>query len=356
MPNNLSFDFPELSLTKAIISRNQDLFYSNLFLHFLPYIVATAKNLADTSELDWYKMLISSDIKNNILDEQNEDTHIKYYNAAVRKKSFIKFGDQKNKDTYKFFYKEFSYYQKLYDKNKQGIEYGYTYKHLDKYLETNSRLLICIYFIVQNLIRLASDNDCKILFSIKNAELLSKITCNYDEISKILDKNKYTADDYARFFDDSVDINTKASLTDRWIKTAWDKHKQSALLIFGVIQTLIDDLQIASTYQVHKFYSLEMFNKLMDNMNNVLLPKIKTLSDYNEDFKTFTEKVLIYTLGAQRLISNKYSENAPKSTSFFILSDDDIKALSIEDKAVDLFHFKPLSDLEKALLIPKCKK
>lgn len=316
--NEVYFDIPYSSFKKDFLDTYSDELTENLFLHLLPYIIAQPQ------ELNLYKMLISFDIKDSILYGLSDDIKARFLSASAQHKKSIHIGDNDTKNSYKIYFAEYSAYEKYCRLNDdEGIAYGFTYKDLDTFMEKKYHLLLSIYFTVQNLIRLACHQSK--LYSLDNAQILSDITDEND------DKNKL--------------------LTKRWLKTAWDNHRENALFIFGFVQVLLDKNGLTDMFKIKKFLTTEEITQL-----NFQIKEKQNLPSLFENYMNYKENIkdiLGYALFAQDKLGHIKSSNANTPLQFTSLSKLLINKYSLEPKTID---FSPIDIYEKNILIEKnCK-
>lgn len=312
------FEIPYLSLKKDFIDMYSDELKENLFLHLLPYIAARPQ------ELNLYKMLISFDIKDTILYNQPDDIKAKFLSASAQHKKSIHVGNNTIKDYYKIYFAEHTAYEKYCKlNNEEGIAYGLTYKDLDNFMDRKYHLLLTIYFTVQNLIRLADYNPK--LYSLDNAQILSDITAENNDQSKLLTK--------------------------RWLKTAWDNHRENALFIFGFVQVLLDKNGLADIFKIKKFLTTDEITKL-----NLLIKEKQNLPSLFNDYMNYQENIkdiLSYALYAQDKLKPHKSSNANTPLQFTSLSKLLINKHSLTPKTIE---FNQITPDEKTQLIEKnCK-
>lgn len=196
-------------------------------------------------------------------------------------------------------------------------------KDLDNFMDRKYHLLLTIYFTVQNLIRLADYNPK--LYSLDNAQILSDITAENNDQSKLLTK--------------------------RWLKTAWDNHRENALFIFGFVQVLLDKNGLTDIFKIKKFLTTDEITKL-----NLLIKEKQNLPSLFNDYMNYQENIkdiLSYALYAQDKLKPHKSSNANTPLQFTSLSKLLINKHSLTPKTIE---FNQITPDEKTQLIEKnCK-
>lgn len=305
------FICPCLSLKKEIIDNNQKLIYENVFLHILPYLVADKKNLKK------YHTLVSYDIQYTLLPEDNPSMQIKFISSVIQNKKNLKRVNQEYKDTYSIFYTEYKYYKKNIYKN---MAYNVSYADLDEYIKKHYTQIMIVYFIVQNLIRLANHEK---LYSIANAKDLAVISFIDDE-NKELYKN-------------------------RAVTTAWNNLHDNALIIFGFVQNLLDKHGWADTFKIQKFLAQDHYNKINECLySDELQSAFKDYESYEDDVKN----ILSYSLFASETIGDKKHLQAKDYYDGTVLSPKMITKLELSKKEID---FLPISNEERTFILDSKK-
>lgn len=304
------FICPCLSLKKGIINNNQELIYENVFLHILPYLVANKKNLKE------YHGLVSYDIQDVLISELDTDIQKKFISAAISKNKTPTNIKREFKDKYSIFYSEYKYYKD----NVDSMAYNVTYRDLDESLEKQYRQIMIVYFIVQNLIRLANYEK---LYSIANAKDLAVIS----------------------FIDDE----NKELYKERAITTAWNNLHDNALIIFGFVQNLLDKLGWTDTFKIQKFLAQDHYNKINECLySDELQSAFKNHMSYEYDIKN----ILSYSLFASETIGNKKHIQAKYYYDGTALSSKIITKLELSKKEID---FLPISNEEKTFILDSKK-
>ncbi len=310
--SNITKEFicPCLSLKKEIIDNNQELIYENVFLHILPYLVTDKKNLKK------YHTLVSYDIQDVLISDQDINVQKKFISAAISKKKTLTHVDLKTKDKYSIFYSEYKYYKD----NVDSMAYNVTYRNLDEALEKQYRQIMIVYFIVQNLIRLANHEK---LYSIANAKDLAVISFIDDE-NKELYKN-------------------------RAVTTAWNNLHDNALIIFGFVQNLLNKLGWTDTFKIQKFLAQDHYNKINECLySDKLQSAFKNHMSYKGDIKN----ILSYSLFASETISNKKHIQAKDYYDGTALSSKIITKLELIKEEI---NFLPISNEEKTFILDSKK-
>lgn len=310
--SNITKEFicPCLSLKKEIIDNNQELIYENVFLHILPYLVTDKKNLKK------YHTLVSYDIQDVLISDQDINVQKKFISAAISKKKTLTYVDLKTKDKYSIFYSEYKYYKD----NVDSMAYNVTYRDLDEALKKQYRQIMIVYFIVQNLIRLANHEK---LYSIANAKDLAVISFINDE-NKELYKN-------------------------RAVTTAWNNLHDNALIIFGFVQNLLDKLGWADTFKIQKFLAQDHYNKINEYLySDELQSAFKNHMSYKNDVKN----ILSYIVFASETIGDKKHLQAKDYYDGTTLSSKIITKLDLSKKEID---FLPISNEEKTFILDSKK-
>ena len=328
------FICPCLSLKKEIIDNNTDDIYENVFLHILPYLVADKKNLKE------YHGLVSYDIQYTLLPEDKPSMQIKFISSAIQNKKNLKRVNQEYKDTYSIFYTEYKYYKKNIYKN---MAYNVSYADLDEYIKKHYTQIMIVYFIVQNLIRLAnhdkpaspdkpashdelSNHDERAnqnkLYSLANAKILSYIT------------------------DDDNDENILYAQSA--ITRAWNDHKDSALIIFGFVQNLLDELGWSDIFKIEKFLSNKQYLEIKKHLNSTelrqaFIKKIDNETDDNNTHQILVTNILNYALSAGNILGKNKHCQAKSHFDLVHLSKNTIQKLSLTEKKID---FKKLTQEE----------
>ena len=304
------FICPCLSLKKEIIDNNTDEIYKNVFLHILPYLVADKKNLKE------YHGLVSYDIQDVLLSNQNIDRQKKFISAAISKNKTPTNMKRKFKDTYSIFYSEYKYYKDTVGSMADNV----TYRDLDESLEKQYRQIMIVYFILQNLIRLANHEK---LYSIANARDLAFINC--------------------------VDDENKVLYKERAITTAWNNLHDNALIIFGFVQNLLDKLGWADTFKIQKSLAQDHYNKINECLySDELQSAFKNHMSYKNDVKN----ILSYILFASETIGDKKHLQAKDYYDGTVLSPKMITKLDLSKKGID---FLPISNEERTFILDSKK-
>ena len=177
-----------------------------------------------------------------------------------------------------------------------------------------------VYFIVQNLIRLANHEK---LYSIANAKDLAVISFIDDE-NKELYKN-------------------------RAVTTAWNNLHDNALIIFGFVQNLLDKHGWADTFKIQKFLAQDHYNKINECLySDELQSAFKDYESYEDDVKN----ILSYSLFASETIGDKKHLQAKDYYDGTVLSPKMITKLDLSKKEID---FLPISNEEKTFILDSKK-
>ena len=289
LENTREFNVPYLSLIKQLPkiittednndtpAHDKEILFDNIFYHIIPYIIATEK------ELDRYNTLISYDLFISYLSWYDTETKVKFLSSALRNQKKPTRIHKSLKQIYTIFYSEYKQYHTLITNSSlNNITYTATFHDIAKRFQAHYSQLMVTYFIVQNLIRLSSQRT---LYGIRNAKELTQITS---------------------------DSNPNHTLyTKRAIKTAWDNHGYSAVLIFGFVHNLLNKKGWNELCDVPKFIPEEQYNAIKTKLSSDEFKEaFINYDNYNED----AENILRLAQYAENIICNQ--KNSQSSSAY----------------------------------------